>query len=240
MFSIVSSEYFIVAVHIVLETYGDGLMGSADEINPRWNKQSAYTGHYPPDWEARRKAVYRRDDWTCTECGRKSGPHAGRRGVRLHAHHITPLAANGSNQLSNLRTLCESCHNQTHDHDITAGMTHPSAWQRSWVPRVVGYGFGSAVCLVGNLFAVVALLSMPIGSSLWLGAAVYLFMLAVVLVAIPRIVVICVGLAGATWGVLFGFGITGPQFPPQTPGLVVLGYGVPTVLAIGRYVQLRR
>ena len=139
-------------------------MSPADDINPRWHDQSAYEGQYPPDWEARRKTVYRRDDWTCTNCVRKSGPHAGRRGARLHAHHVTPLEANGSNRLSNLQTLCESCHNQAHDHDITTGMGRRPVGGRSWLGRLVRYGFGTVGGGVLHLGAAYVLLGTAVGS----------------------------------------------------------------------------
>lgn len=95
-------------------------MVSASEttIDPKWNDPDSYDGSYPPDWEDRRRAVYQRDDYTCTNCGRKSGPHAGDDGVRLHAHHKKPRADGGSNRLGNLTTLCEPCHDDAHDHDI--------------------------------------------------------------------------------------------------------------------------
>jgi len=102
-------------------------------------------GNRPPDWEARRKMVYRHDNWTCQACGRQSGPHAGDEGVRLHAHHIVPLSKGGSNRLSNLETLCEPCHQTQHDHDIFTG---------DWVgdgPRV--YTVGSLRATARGIFA---------------------------------------------------------------------------------------
>lgn len=97
----------------------DGARGGA-----RADGRSSQRTDYPPDWDARRKRVYRRDDYTCQNCGRKSGPHATNgNGVRLHAHHVVPKSKGGSNGLDNLVTLCESCHNRAHDHDITASMS---------------------------------------------------------------------------------------------------------------------
>lgn len=88
------------------------------QISLRYDDPENYSGRNPPDWEARRKTVYRRDDWTCQNCGRKSGPHAGDDGERLHAHHIVAHADGGLNRLSNLETLCEPCHQNSHEHDI--------------------------------------------------------------------------------------------------------------------------
>ncbi|MFC6764623.1 HNH endonuclease [Natrinema soli] len=119
------------------------------QINSRYDDPDTYSGDRPPDWEARRKTVYRHDDWTCQACGRQSGPHAGDEGVRLHAHHITPLAEGGSNQLSNLETLCEPCHQNEHDHDIFTG---------DWVgdgPRV--YTVGPLRATARGIFAALAI-----------------------------------------------------------------------------------
>lgn len=66
---------------------------------------------YPADWNQRRRKVYRRDSYTCQECGRRGG----RRGdAELHAHHIVPKSKGGSHKLKNLKTLCRSCHGQAH------------------------------------------------------------------------------------------------------------------------------
>lgn len=91
-----------------------------DRIDPQFDDQSAHAGSYPPDWDARRRATYQRDDYTCQNCGATGGRQARGNGAVLHAHHIVPRSRGGSNALSNLQTLCESCHNNVHDHDITA------------------------------------------------------------------------------------------------------------------------
>jgi hypothetical protein len=211
---------------------------SADDINPRWHIQSAYDGRYPPDWDARRKAVYRRDDWTCTQCGRKSGPHAGRRGVRLHAHHVTPLDANGSNRLSNLQTLCESCHNQTHEHDITAGMTRRPGGGRSWLARLVGYGIGTVGGGFLHLGAAYVLVTTAVGTTPWIVGAAYVLGLAILLFVRPRFVAVCSGLAGM--GVLaVGLAVPSAVVLGVPAVAVVALFWIVTVLAIGRVVQRR-
>lgn len=90
-----------------------------DRIRPKWDSPESHEDNYPPDWEMRRQAVYNRDDWTCQNCGKSSGPYAEGDGIPLHAHHIVPVSKGGSNKLSNLQTLCETCHNKAHIHDIT-------------------------------------------------------------------------------------------------------------------------
>jgi hypothetical protein len=65
-------------------------------------------GRYPGDWDSIRTSALTRDGYRCGNCG-ASGPD-----VALHVHHIVPLSRGGSNQLSNLRTLCNACHRQVH------------------------------------------------------------------------------------------------------------------------------
>jgi hypothetical protein len=60
--------------------------------------------NYPPDWASRSAAVSKRDG-VCTACGS---------GRVLQAHHVIPLSKGGTNRLSNLRLLCERCHQQEH------------------------------------------------------------------------------------------------------------------------------
>lgn len=70
---------------------------------------------YPPDWDRRRKLVYRRDNYQCQKCGRYGGPHGN---AELHCHHIRPKSKGGSHHPSNLQTLCWRCHNRVHRHHI--------------------------------------------------------------------------------------------------------------------------
>lgn len=66
---------------------------------------------YPADWDSRRKAVYKRDNFTCQNCGRRGGPHGNH---ELHAHHVVPKSKGGTHRKSNLKTLCKQCHNSIH------------------------------------------------------------------------------------------------------------------------------
>lgn len=54
-----------------------------------------------------RRAVYRRDNWTCVECGRRGG--------ELNADHIKPFALFPKLRFDvrNGRTLCVPCHKKT-------------------------------------------------------------------------------------------------------------------------------
>jgi hypothetical protein len=54
--------------------------------------------------ERTRQAVLERDGRRCTRCGSTE---------RLEIDHVQPQARGGSDDLSNLRTLCRPCHQQT-------------------------------------------------------------------------------------------------------------------------------
>lgn len=66
---------------------------------------------YPSDWNARRKTVYERDNYKCQNCGEGGGSNDN---TELHAHHIVPKSKGGTHNISNLKTLCEDCHNAIH------------------------------------------------------------------------------------------------------------------------------
>lgn len=71
---------------------------------------------YPSDWNQRRKAVYKRDDYECQNCGRQGGPNGN---TELHAHHVVPKASGGTHKNTNLVTVCEQCHRSIHN-DVEA------------------------------------------------------------------------------------------------------------------------
>jgi len=66
---------------------------------------------YPSDWGRKRKKVYKRDNYTCQNCGRQGGPYGN---AELHAHHIVPKSKGGTHKTSNLKTLCKDCHDAIH------------------------------------------------------------------------------------------------------------------------------
>lgn len=70
---------------------------------------------YPSDWDTRRKKVYRRDDYTCQNCGAQGGPKGN---AELHAHHIVPKSKGGTHQLGNLKTMCSRCHKAIHGNSM--------------------------------------------------------------------------------------------------------------------------
>jgi hypothetical protein len=69
-----------------------------------------YGEKYPDNWNILRKAVYFRDDYTCTECGADD--------IELHAHHKQHIEFDGEHKLENLRALCSECHSSHHGFEI--------------------------------------------------------------------------------------------------------------------------
>lgn len=63
------------------------------------------------EWKWRRREAIIRDDYTCQECGVQGGPKGD---ADLEVHHITPVTEGGSDDLENLDTLCQSCHQRSH------------------------------------------------------------------------------------------------------------------------------
>ncbi|NEP04587.1 MULTISPECIES: HNH endonuclease [Okeania] len=58
-----------------------------------------------------RKYVFERDRYHCKSCGKTT------RETQLTIDHIIPLASGGSNDISNLQTLCSKC-NQKKKHNF--------------------------------------------------------------------------------------------------------------------------
>ena len=72
---------------------------------------------YPSDWDSRRRKVYKRDDYTCQNCGVQGGPYGN---IELHAHHVVPKSRGGTHEVSNLISLCIECHNAVHNKNSEA------------------------------------------------------------------------------------------------------------------------
>ena len=93
------------------------------EPTPKENKPSgedhyAWKGgtkpHYGKSWREQREKAVERDQYTCQSCGITADEHLQDVGTDLHVHHITPWDEFDNheerNKLSNLITLCASCH----------------------------------------------------------------------------------------------------------------------------------
>lgn len=57
-----------------------------------------------------RKYVHQRDNYQCQSCGKPENS------TQLSIDHIIPLALGGSNDISNLQTLCLSCNRRKKHH----------------------------------------------------------------------------------------------------------------------------
>ena len=54
-----------------------------------------------------RMQVLRRDDFRCRICGRRAADYID---IELHVHHISPHGMGGLTEITNLITLCQTCH----------------------------------------------------------------------------------------------------------------------------------
>lgn len=75
-----------------------------------WDRISDLQIHAPSglefeDWRQLRDEVLQRDRFTCQRCRRKF-----RYKKKFIVHHLIPRQKGGSNELSNLITLCHACH----------------------------------------------------------------------------------------------------------------------------------
>ncbi len=75
------------------------------EIDPKFD---SWNDGMPPDWEARRQAVLRGDNFTC------QAPGCLETGNYLHAHHIEPRCEGGNHKQENLVSLCPVHHALIH------------------------------------------------------------------------------------------------------------------------------
>lgn len=104
---------------------------------------------YPPDWDERRRRVYRRDNYTCQDCGARGGRDGN---TELHAHHVVPRSRGGGDHLDNLETLCLRCHNAAHNHDIRPNASSESQQTTAALEELSGVGVASVVTTVILVF----------------------------------------------------------------------------------------
>jgi len=72
---------------------------------------------YGGNWGYVREASKWRDYYRCANCGQpKDGKY------RLHTHHIVPKSKGGSEESTNLITLCEACHAALHPTNTNFGV----------------------------------------------------------------------------------------------------------------------
>lgn len=73
--------------------------------NPNW--KGGCRSYRGPGYGRQRPKVLERDNYTCQRCGLKQEEID----RELDVHHIIPYKLGGTNDLSNLISLCRSCHN---------------------------------------------------------------------------------------------------------------------------------
>lgn len=77
-----------------------------------FNWRGGYQPYYGPNWLRQRKKARQRDNYICQRCGNTES----KLGVELDVHHIQPFRAyraenyEKANLLSNLISLCHTCH----------------------------------------------------------------------------------------------------------------------------------
>jgi len=78
-------------------------MENNSNVEAPLNNDSASTDNRLPqsEWEKLRETTFERDEHSCVNCDSTN---------RLEVHHIVPVSAEGNHCLSNLVTLCKSCH----------------------------------------------------------------------------------------------------------------------------------
>jgi 5-methylcytosine-specific restriction endonuclease McrA len=91
-------------------------------------------------YDAWRKAVYERDEYTCQKCGKTRSD-----GIKLNAHHKEKFKNNLELRfdISNGVTLCEDCHYEEDFGDDKNGGVHPAIQYKkqkryySYKPRII-------------------------------------------------------------------------------------------------------
>jgi len=83
---------------------------TSGENNPNWRggqSRIRYHGYTEESYFNWREQVFKRDNWTCQECGKR---------WNLNGHHIIPVRIDKKRILdtSNGVTLCEKCHEKTY------------------------------------------------------------------------------------------------------------------------------
>jgi len=62
----------------------------------------------PDNWNQIRDIILQRDDFKCVKCNKQG----------LEIDHIIPVALGGTNEISNLQTLCSRCHREKTNKDV--------------------------------------------------------------------------------------------------------------------------
>lgn len=69
-------------------------------------KRDTYNSGVKNGWFSIREKVLIRDNYKCVFCGKRAN----------EVHHIIPLSRGGTTSMTNLVSVCLSCHNKRHRH----------------------------------------------------------------------------------------------------------------------------
>ena len=79
------------------------------ENHPNW--RGGISSLYPTEFDHKtRRAVRARDGYKCRLCGATNKEHKTKYNISLDVHHVVPNRYGGSSDLSNLVSLCKTCH----------------------------------------------------------------------------------------------------------------------------------
>ena len=78
----------------------------------KFTYRKPFSNTYNASWQQLADKRKRMDNFTCKKCGYHAGIENRN---KLHVHHIVPLSKGGRNTLSNLITVCQSCHEKIHN-----------------------------------------------------------------------------------------------------------------------------
>jgi len=115
------------AVEDALPGWMNRLLADPDNRNKNFKMMRAYRRgmlrmngpvhwSYPSNWKDVARAARERDGRVCKRCGAS--------GIPLDVHHIVYLSRYGTNQKSNLVTLCRPCHEREHGREFDFGEEH--------------------------------------------------------------------------------------------------------------------
>lgn len=106
-----------------------GLVAEALGCSPSYARRFSYDndrGGFEKEWSksnqnekvspGARTKIISRDGGSCLRCGLENQ-------TRLEVHHILPVSLGGTNEDSNLATLCSHCHEAAHGGSKTSGKT---------------------------------------------------------------------------------------------------------------------
>jgi ATP-dependent DNA helicase RecQ len=92
-------------------TLGHSAIAGFYHRGPNWGppiKMLRSSSAVSADWANIRETVLRRDNYKCVECGTPC------RSVEADVHHLLPRSTGGTDEPSNLVTLCDGCHAAHH------------------------------------------------------------------------------------------------------------------------------